>query len=211
MRTISRHISTDESRRLTGTDDLEVEASISINFNHHKFHPLLYHLPKVKWAVCGSVTWSRESRRYDSDMAGWLRQQDFDGVLHRTCSIVGLRGKDVGIYHATEFGASGECHVHFLVALEGLKYVTPEEFARMFGEQWREEFRPFDGVAGGVGMAEVEPYDPSYGQRGVAYCLKREFDGRGQHRERYDYLSRKLIQTIRQASVPQPVMQASRR
>jgi hypothetical protein len=40
--------------------------------------------------------------------------------------------------------------------------------------------------------------------------LKREFDGQGREQERYDYLSRKLIQIIRQASAPQPVMQAFR-
>lgn len=60
----------------------------------------------------------------------------------------------------------------------------------------------------GVGKAEVEPYDPTYGQRGVAYCLKRELDGHGREWERYDYLSRKLIQTILRASASQVVVAA---
>jgi hypothetical protein len=122
---------------------------------------------------------------------------------------VRLRGRDVGIYHATEFGASGECHIHFLVAREGLKNVTPEKFVRVFKHQWCEEFRPFHAgvgfVGAGVGMAVVEPYNPAYGQRGVVYCLKREFDERGRARERYDYMSTKLFNLIQRVDA-QPII-----
>jgi hypothetical protein len=207
-------------RTKTGTSEsanvVDVGVSVtSIDFNPDKFHPFFYHMPKVEWAVVGTVTWSRASRRWDSPESSKGRKYDFDGVFHRTCVQLGLRGRSVGIYHATEFGASGECHIHFLVARDGLKHVTPEKFGRMFKHQWCEEFRPYHRVgewAGfvspGVGKAEVEPYDPTYGQRGVAYCLKRELDGHGREQERYDYLSRKLIQTILRASAPQVVVAA---
>ena len=49
-------------------------------------------------------------------------------------------------------------------------------------------------------------FEEAYGDRGVAYCLKREFDGQGREQERYDYLSRKLIQTIRRVSEAQAVV-----
>ena len=138
-------------RTRTGTSEsanvVDVGVSVtSIDFNPDKFHPFLYHMPKVEWAVVGTVTWSRASRRCDSPESRKGRKYDFDGVLHRTCVHLGLRGRSVGIYHATEFGASGECHIHFLTAREGLKYVTPEEFARVFKHQWREEFRPYHRV-----------------------------------------------------------------
>jgi|GEM_PF-6754317 len=167
-----------------------------INFNPDKFHPLFYRLRDVKWAVFGSATWADGCRRHNSERAASLRKQDINGVLRRTCSVVRLRGKDVGIYHATEFGGGGLCHVHFLVAQEGLKHVTAERFAQAFTQQWTQGFRPFDSNVGGVGRAVVMPYNQTFGNRGVAYCLKREVDESGRERERYDYLSDKLIKTI---------------
>lgn len=170
----------------------------------------------------GTVTWSRASRRADTLKASMGRKYDFDGVLYQTCKKLHLRVSNIGIYHATEFGASCECHIHFLVAKEGLKQVTPKKFAQDFSHLWSKEFRPFhrcDDWAGfvnpGVGKAEVEPYNPAYGQRGVAYCLKREPDDHGRDRERYDYLSKKLFSIIRRAdthpivpSLPSPHMMA---
>jgi hypothetical protein len=193
------------------TDEVGVSLN-DIDFNPDKFHPLLYHLPKVEWAVMGTVTWSRASRRADTLKASIGRKYDFDGVLYRTCKKLHLRVSNIGIYHATEFGASCECHIHFLVAKDGLKQVTPEKFAQDFSHLWSKEFRPFHRcgdwagfVNPGVGKAEVEPYIPAYGQRGVAYCLKREPDDYGRDRERYDYMSKKLFSIIRRVDT-QPIV-----
>src|ERR1035437_1529437 len=185
-------------------DVFGIEAGIAgARFNPAKFDPLLFHLPKVLWAVFGTVTWRLGSGRYDSKRANWFRAYDFNGVLFRTCSILGLRVKNLGIYWTTEFGVFGEGHIHFLVAKDGLKQVTPKKFAQDFSHLWSKEFRPFHRfgdwagfVNPGVGKAEVEPYNPAYGQRGVAYCLKREPDDYGRDRERYDYLSKKLFSII---------------
>ena len=182
-------------------DVFGIEAGIAgASFNPAKFDPLLFHLPKVLWAVFGTVTWRLGSRRYDSKKANWFRAYDFNGVLFRTCSILGLRVKNLGIYWTTEFGVFGEGHIHFLVAREGLKDVIPEKFSQVFGQLWRDKFRLEGGTDNGVGMAEVKPYEEAKGDRGVAYCLKREFDERGRNRERYDYLSAKLKKIIRAAS-----------
>lgn len=193
-----------EAGHLDGPVDRWIDGGSGIDFDPRKFDPLLYHLPKVDLAVFGSLTWAWEPRRSDSPWASWGRRQDFNGALHQSCVNVGLRGKDVGIYHATEFGAASQCHLHFLVAKEGLKHVTPEQFSQVFTHQWCVAFKPFNSMKGGVGTAVVKPYEEAYGDRGVAYCLKREFDDHGRQRERYDYLSRKLIQTIRRAGAPQP-------
>jgi hypothetical protein len=51
----------------------------------------------------------------------------------------------------------------------------------------------------GVGTAVVTPYDAvNFGDRGMAYCLKREFDDHGREHERYDSLSDKLKKIISQ-------------
>ena len=203
----------DDQARLVESVDREVDTDVSVNFNHHKFHPLLHHLPKVDWAVFGTLTWSLASRRRDTPMASMGRRYDFFGVLRQTCARLKLRLGNVAIYYATEFGAAGECHLHFLVARAGLRHVTPEEFAREFTHQWCEEFRPFHRINGwegfvgpGVGKAEVKPYEERYGHRGVAYCLKREFDDRGREQERYDYVSKKLFNIIRRASASSPII-----
>jgi len=175
------------------------------NFNPTKFDPLLFHLPKVVWVVFGTLTWRLGSRRYDSKRAAWFRSHDFDGVLFRTCSILRLRVKNLGIYWTTEFGVFGEAHIHFLVAREGLKGVTPEKFVEEFGRLWRDEFRPAGDLDNGVGLAEVKPYEEAKGSSGVAYCLKREFDEVGRNRERYDFLSPKLKKIIRAVS-DQPIV-----
>ena len=166
---------------------------------YNRYHPLLYHLPKIGWAVFGTLTWTKASRRVDSRMANQKREWDFKGVLRRTCVELGLRDKNIAIYKATEFGAAGECHLHFLVAKEGLKHVIPQQFAQTFAHLWYETFRPLDSELSGVGKAEVEPYDQAQGQRGVAYCLKREWDEKGREQERYDYISHKLFNLLQRA------------
>jgi len=174
-----------------------------IDFNPDRFHPYVYSLTKVKWDVVGTVTWASGLKRCDTIEASEGRKYDFNGVLYQTCKSLKLRVNNIGIYHATVFGVEGKCHIHFLVAREGLKNVSPEKFAQEFEQQWCGRFRPYrfgkGYVGGGVGMAEVEPYKPAFGQRGTMYCLKREFDVRGRERERYDYVSKKLFSIIRRA------------
>jgi hypothetical protein len=49
----------------------------------------------------------------------------------------------------------------------------------------------------GLGTAVIKPYDNTKEYPGVKYCLKREFEQRGLERERYDYLSKPLINLIK--------------
>ena len=72
-------------RTRTGTSEsanvVDVGVSVtSIDFNPDKFHPFLYFMPKVEWAVVGTVTWSRASRRWDSPESSKGRKYDFDGL-----------------------------------------------------------------------------------------------------------------------------------
>jgi hypothetical protein len=142
-------------------------------------------------------------RRQDSPWAQERRERDFRGVLQLTCIRLGLRTEDVAYYEATEFGLSGECHAHFLVAKEGLRDISGDQFAKMFTHLWMKEFRPDFSEnlvkhfgPPGLGLANIEPYDPAFEQRGVNYCLKREFDSRGQEQERYERLSRRLFNIL---------------
>jgi hypothetical protein len=178
--------------------------------NTRTHHPLLYHLRNVECGVLGAVTWARECRRWDSPRASQGREQDFRGVLHRVCVNLRLRDKDIRIYRATEFGNAGKCHFHFLVAKEGLRHVSPAQFAAEFTRQWCKEFRPYDSKTGGVGTAVVVPYDESYGSSGVDYCSKREYDERGRQQERDDYVSRKLFNVIRRFADGQPPLDPRR-
>ena len=205
---------TSESVGTSASGDRGVVSDVGVNFNPRKFHPLLYHLPKVDWGVFGTLTWSSETRRRDTPMASLGRRYDFFGVLRQTCARLKLRLDDIAFYYATEFGAAGECHLHFLVARASFRHITPGEFASEFTHQWREVFRPFhrrkDGWEGylgpGLGKAEVKPYEERFGHRGVAYCLKREFDDCGREQERDDFMSKKLFTIIRRASAPPPVV-----
>jgi hypothetical protein len=119
---------------------------------------------------------------------------------------LGLRGKYLGIYQCTEYGMADQCHLHFLLAQDGLK-VSPEAFSRTFEHYWTHEFRPWDSYRNGVGTAVVKPYDAvHYEDRGMAYCLKREYDDHGREQERYDGLSDKLKKIIMQlGDTPVPI------
>ena len=171
--------------------------AIDVGVDSRKHHPYLYHFRDVDWAIFGSVTWSRPARRCPySARAGQCRRKDIEGVLYRTCVDLDLRKEHLAYYWATEFGAAGECHMHFLVASDGLGDVAPAEFARVFTEMWTRDFRSLGCQKPGVGTAVVKPYDQAYEDRGAAYCLKREYDDSGRERERFDFLSPRLFNLI---------------
>src|ERR1035441_1079894 len=81
----------------------------SIGFDPDRFHPYVYSLTKVEWGVVGTLTWDSGLKRCDTIEASEGRKYDFNGVLYRTCKSLKLRVSNIGIYHATEFGASCEC------------------------------------------------------------------------------------------------------
>jgi hypothetical protein len=178
---------------------VEIGGGVDVGFDPYRQHPYRYHFGRVPWAVFGSVSFGASNRWHKTERSAQYRRLDFSGVLHLTCSYLGLRGKNIGIYHATEYGLADHCHLHFLVAQDGLK-VSPKDFSETFEQYWTREFRPFDSHRNGVGTAVVKPYDQAYGDRGVAYCLKREFDGQGREQERYDFLSRKLFNILRRVN-----------
>jgi hypothetical protein len=178
---------------------VDADASdVGIVFDPRWHHPFRYHFGRVPWAVFGSVTFRACSRWYKTEWSAQNRRWDFSGVLHHTCSSLGLRGKNMGIYNCTEYGLADHCHLHFLVAQDGLK-VSAEDFSRTFERYWTSEFRPLGSQRAGVGTAVVKPYDTvHFGDRGMAYCLKREYDDHGREQERYDGLSDKLKKIILQ-------------
>ena len=191
---------------LTGYPDTEYPVKGESDASAYKwYHPLLHHLPRIDWAVFGTVTWKNAGRRLDSDRASQNREKDFNGALHQTCAVLKLHTRDLVFYRATEFGAAGECHYHFLVAKVGLRHITPEQFAKVFTQLWTKVFRPWDAKFCGVGKAKVVPYDYAKRNRGVSYCLEREFDEHGNEQERYDCLSPKLFNLLRRLGSEPPV------
>lgn len=182
--------------RQSASDDIIDEFARDINtplecqrfgFNPNKTHPYYYSLDKIDWSIVGTLTWKNERRRQYTFDAEKLRRIDYIHLLEKTCSTLNVRNNSY--YHATEHGKAGEAHFHFLLWFKSGK-VTPEMFAKVMEKFWRNQFYPFDNpqIKGG-GMAIISPYESDRGSAAVTYCLKREFDERGQNRERFDNIS----------------------
>jgi hypothetical protein len=172
-----------------------------VSLNQNKYHPYLYHLRKIPWAIFGTLTWSDSTRRRDTPHAEWLRCEDFKGLIGATCGQFRLRRKNLALYHALEWGKAEECHFHFLIAKNGVERVAAPILAETVQNLWRFALKPFDGTAPGIGLAVVKPYDDAQNLNGVDYCLKREFDSKGQERERFDFLSKSLLRLIERRAV----------
>jgi hypothetical protein len=168
-------------------------------YQPNKYHPFLYALNTIKpedWFLFGSLTWEKESRRCDSPRAQKYREDDFNTLMNMFCKNFKLRPKNIAYYRTTEFGAAGEAHFHFLITKNRLADFSPESCANALERLWTRELKPFDSKCPGIGMAEIKPYDAAREDRGIKYCLKREFDEFYQPRERYDFLSKPLINLI---------------
>lgn len=167
--------------------------------HQHQFHPYLYRFGQIGWAVFGTLTWADARRRSSTERSEQFRRKDFHDLIGVTCARLKLRRKNIAFYHATEWGA-GECHLHFLIAKDGLKQLSPAMLAETMGHLWRSEFRSFDSRITAAGIADVQPYDAAQGVKGVAYCLKREHDFHGDERERFDYISPNLMKLLTRAA-----------
>jgi hypothetical protein len=149
-------------------------------------------LGQIDWSVIGTLTWAAASRRSSTERSEQFRRKDFCDLIRAACARLKLRGKSIAFYHTMEWGAAGECHLHFLIAKGTLKRVSPAVLAQTIQHLWQIEFVPFDCAVAGAGTAIVLPYAESQGLAGVTYCLKREHDSKGNERERFDYLSPNL-------------------
>jgi hypothetical protein len=175
-------------------DSLEV-----ISFNPNYYHPMRHHLEKIYWSVWGTITWKNDFRRRGNWDAEKSRRIDFKQLLEKTRTDVGLRGKDIFYYHATEHGKAGEHHFHFLILNKKPLRVSNSLLAQKMQDFWNNDFVLFDSWAkfGGAGIAVVAPYDKDRINSAASYCFKREFDQHGKERERYDDMSGNLIQYLR--------------
>ena len=86
-----------------------------------------------------------------------------------------------------------QCHYHFLIAKAGVEKVPSTELAAEMQRLWCSEINQT-----GLGQAVVRPFIEAEQMRGVGYCLKREYDGKGVERERYDNLSPALLKQLTQ-------------
>ena len=166
------------------------------------YHPYLYHLIKIKWCIFGTLTWNKQSRRRDTPRAESNRRTDFNDLIRAFRIKFGIGRKHLAYYKATEFGVTGEAHVHFLIALKGIEQLSAVECCDALKNLWEDKLKPFDSEICGIGeQTDIRPYDDAKKEHPAAkYCLKREFDERGIERERNDYLSPGLIKLIKKQS-----------
>jgi len=169
-----------------------------VPFNPNKYHPMRLHLQYIDWSVWGTITWNDSFRRLSGYDAEKARRIDFKNLLTKTRSDVGLRGKDIFYYHATEYGKSGENHFHFLIWNTKPLRVSHSLLAERMQYFWNKDFVRFDSRAksGGSGLSVIAPYDKNTVNPAAQYCFKREFDGCGKERERYDDMSDNLFRYL---------------
>ena len=176
------------------------ENELFTKYQPDKYHPFYYALNQKKpanWFIFGSLTWEKESRRLDTPRAQKYREYDFNCLINIFCKNFKLRPKNLTFYRTTEFGKGGDAHFHFLMEKSCLVHLMPELCAKALQTLWTSELRPFDSKCKGIGTAVIEPYNKSKEETGVKYCLKRQFTEFGQHRERYDFLSKPLINLMK--------------
>lgn len=174
-------------------DSLEVAA-----FNPNYYHPIRHHLECIEWSIWGTLTWKDPFRRLDVYEAEKARRLDFKELVKKTRSAVGLRGKEIYYYHATEYGRAGENHLHFLIWNTKPMRVPHLVLAHTMQDYWTKDFELFDGrnYSRGCGTAVIAPYDKGRENRAAQYCFKREFDEYGKERERYDDMSDNLFKHL---------------
>jgi hypothetical protein len=172
-----------------------------LELDYDKFHPLLYHLYRIDWAIFGTLTWESEYLRTGTFQAEKRRKEDFDRLLQHTCWQFKIRRDNLICYRAMEWGG-GECHYHFLIGRKGIERLDLETLAKTMNRLWQDKLETFDGGPRGIGRADVQPYDQVKEGSGVSYCLKREFNQYGEAQERFDWLSGGLKRILkRQPSV----------
>lgn len=179
-----------------GTGSLEELLFNNQRLYRQRFHPYLYRLADVEWAVFGTFTWKAPSRRRDTWKAEELRRHDFRDFLGALCGRLKLKRKHLALYHTMEWGAAQECHFHFLIARGAFKPESDAELAQTIQDLWTKDFEPFDSKVAGAGTAVVVPYDKAKEHPAVEYCLKREFDSFGSPRERLDFISPALMRLL---------------
>jgi hypothetical protein len=172
---------------------LTLPESELLRFDYDRYNPYRFHFEKLDWMTFGTVTWKDEERRTISGEL--LRQKDFGNLLATACREFRIKSKRLPYYRCMEYG-KGDCHYHFLIAKEGLEHIAPDEFAAFLQEQWQSKLTAFGTRSEGVGRADIRPYDRARGAAGVLYCLKREFDGKGNELDRIEFLSKGLSKVI---------------
>jgi len=145
-----------------------------IPFNIKNTNPYCYHFLKIEWAVIGCITWRIEYQRKAFHQAARSRLRDFNNLIKKACKILHLRKDDIQFYFKNEHGRNSKCHVHFLIAMQGLKNVSPAILAKVLNYLWTECFELQDGTPCFKGTAKIEPFDQKQQKEGVAYICKRE-------------------------------------
>lgn len=194
-----------------------LEIELINKFTPDKYHPFYYSLSKIEpkdWLIFGSLTWKWTSRRMDNPRQKQFRDAEFSHLMNVFSLKIKklyperpqLRPRDIAYFKTTEYGAVGEMHVHFLIAKDRLEHLDAEIAARTLETLWTETLRPSGYEWPSVGTAVIKPYDTAKEEKGVKYCLKREFDEIGQPREPDDFLSHALMKVIERKSSQQPDM-----
>lgn len=183
------------------------EIELLNKYNPDKCSPFYYSLKKLPpddWFVFGSLTWKLEFRRFNSLRARKDRESDFNYLMNVFGRKFNVRPRSLCTFRATEYGTADEMHVHFLIAKDRLEHLSAETCAQTLELLWTKQLRPDGYKWPGVGTAVVKPYDAAKEDRGVKYCLKREFNELYLPRERDDVLSPALIKVILKKDSLQP-------
>jgi hypothetical protein len=170
---------------------------VNTSITYNKYHPYLYSLNRINnWFLFGSLTWERQSRRNHSYAAEYRRRIDFNYLMALFCIRYKIRRKALAFYKATEYGAAGEPHYHFLITKNACEHVSPDECATALTNAWRYTLKPYDYDHYGIGTAAIVPYEDSKDLPGVQYCLKREYNEFGIEWDRDDFLSPRLMKIL---------------
>src|ERR1700733_5156843 len=170
--------------KLFCTEDIRTEYNkILSTIDFDKVHPIVYSLLNIEWSVFGSLTWEHPEYRKDTQTSERLRFKDFNLLIRRTCQLLHLDKDAIQFYVTSERGDSCECHLHFLIARNGLRGVPVTKVCLTQNYLWAsnlqlttkaiESNRTLKGFRG---VAKIEPFDQKRQVEGVCYVCKREID-----------------------------------
>jgi hypothetical protein len=109
--------------------------------NPKRTHPIAYHLLKIKWAVFGTLTWADDSFRKDTPLSEKLRFKEFYLLIKRACQLLHLKKDDILFYVTNERGRDCDCHLHFLIATNGLRGISNKKLSLTLNYLWHKNLQ----------------------------------------------------------------------
>jgi hypothetical protein len=163
------------------TEDIRAEYNRIISkIDFSKVHPIVYSLLNIEWSIFGSLTWENPEYRRDTPASERLRFKDFNLLIRRTCQLLPLDKDKIEFYVTSERGDSCECHIHFLIARNGLEDISVDTVCLTQKYLWASNlqltanyFESNRTLGGFRGVAKIEPFDQKRHIEGVCYAKLR--------------------------------------